>query len=339
MVVILPITKFPGIQLQRLKQDLKRSKRAAFAEGTRGNLRIQWETYMLFCIYFDFQPLPATSTALALYAQFLSRSFKSVSAIKNYVSGVRTLHLVLDLEVPQFGQYDLKLALKGLQRQVQHSPRQALPITPAILMSIHSCLNMQSPTDATFWCLFVFAFFCLARKSNLVPISRHTFDPKKQLTRADIQVHEHCLVVTFSWTKTIQFAQKNLQIPLIPMPNSNLCPVKAYRRMVELTPGFGELPAFMLNKPSGRVPLTYKEFQRVLKHLVGQVGLDPTQYSSHSFRRGGATWAFKAGVPGELIKTQGDWSSDAYLRYLDMSLETRTMVAQYMVKAIMQTCT
>lgn len=39
-----------------------------------------------------------------------------------------------------------------------------------------------------------------------------------------------------------------------------------------------------------------------------------------SFRRGGATFAFQASVPGELVKLQGHWASDAYYKYLDFSM-------------------
>jgi hypothetical protein len=42
----------------------------------------------MFCIYFHFEPIPATDKNLTLHAQFLSRSFKTVDAIRNYISGV-----------------------------------------------------------------------------------------------------------------------------------------------------------------------------------------------------------------------------------------------------------
>ena len=39
----------------------------------------------------------------------------------------------------------------------------------------------------------------------------------------------------------------------------------------------------------------------------------------HSFCRGGATFAFRAGTPAQFIKSQGDWASEAYLVYLIVS--------------------
>ena len=56
--------------------------------------------------------------------------------------------------------------------------------------------------------------------------------------------------------------------------------------------------------------------------------------SGHSFRRGGATWAFSANVPSELIKEHGDWLSEAYLRYLNFNLEERLVVTLKMGQAV-----
>jgi hypothetical protein len=41
-----------------------------------------------------------TVSKLCLYGEFLSRSFKSVNSIQNYISGVKTLHLLAGFEFP-----------------------------------------------------------------------------------------------------------------------------------------------------------------------------------------------------------------------------------------------
>ena len=92
----------------------------------------------------------------------------------------------------------------------------------------------------------------------------------------------------------------------------------------------GSDPAFGVNVDSTYHPVTYQMLQRFIKTSVAQLGLDPRLFSSHSLRRAGASWAFRAWVPGELIKTQGDWASQAYLRYLEFSLTEICQVAQRM---------
>jgi hypothetical protein len=81
----------------------------------------------MFCKYFQINPIPTTVQVLCFYAQFLSRSFKSVNSIKNYLSGVKLLHLYLDDDYPKFDEFQLKLTLKGLARIHPHCPKQALP--------------------------------------------------------------------------------------------------------------------------------------------------------------------------------------------------------------------
>ncbi len=60
------------------------------------------------------------------------------------------------------------------------------------------------------------------------------------------------------------------------------------------------------------------------------MGLNADHYSTHSFRRGGATLAFQAGIPSELIQLQGDWKSEAYKKYLTFSINDKVQVAQRM---------
>ena len=65
------------------------------------------------------------------------------------------------------------------------------------------------------------------------------------------------------------------------------------------------------------------------------LGIDSTSYSPHSFRRGGATFAFDSKIPPEFIKAQGDWRSDCYLVYLEMSDEQKHYAASQMAAAIL----
>ena len=94
-------------QMNNLKAELRNSRRQAFAEGTNKNLTIQWETFLLFCFYFKLTYLPVDTETLSLYAQFLSRSFKSVQSIKNYLSGVKTMHYLLGYSTAQINDFYL----------------------------------------------------------------------------------------------------------------------------------------------------------------------------------------------------------------------------------------
>ena len=116
-----------------------------------------------------------------LYVQFLSRSFKPVQSVRNYLSAVTTLHCLLEFKYPETDLMQLNLLLMGIARSKQHIPKKATPITPQILKEMFCFLDLQQDFDIVCWCVILLMFFLMARKSNLLPNSVHSFDSSKQL--------------------------------------------------------------------------------------------------------------------------------------------------------------
>ncbi|CAG2226402.1 unnamed protein product [Mytilus edulis] len=323
-----------NVQFKQLEKDVKKSTKSAFAVGTKKNLVSQWRAFLLFCFYFDVAPIPVTFKTINCYAQFLSRSFKSTDSIRNYINGVKIMHFYLDLPFPPLDNFEFKLLMAGISRVKQHCPRQARPITPDLLKEMLKFLDLDNCTDIVYWCLFLFAFFLMSRKSNLVPDSVDSFDCKRQLTRGKVFMHERVAIVVFEWTKTIQCGERILKIPLVKIDDSILCPVTAYNRMCRMIPAPEESPAFVIKRNASLKTVTYKQFQSKLKRIISLTGRDPRLYSTHSFRRGGASFAFQARVPSELIQLHGDWASDAYKLYLNFTMQEKISVAESMAKLL-----
>jgi len=317
-----------------LESEVNLSKRSAFAPGTRQNLNTQINSFLAFCYFFNKPWLSADSLTLSLYAQFLARSFKSPDSIKNYIKGVKTLYILLDKPTKIFDELGLKMTLKGIARLKKHVPKRAEPVTPKILLEIHSLLDMSIHLHAVFWSLFLIAFFSMSRKSNLV-FTPGKYSPNHIISRGDIKISKSRLILTFRSSKTLQFGKKLHMVPLVAVPGSPLCPVSAYKNMCSLVNIPADKPAFsMLNSKTTSVPITYSKFQGFFRSVLSILGYQAGKFSSHSFRRGGATWAFKNKVPGELIKDHGGWASEAYLLYLDLSFEHKLLVSETMSKSL-----
>ena len=79
---------------------------------------------------------------------------------------------------------------------------------------------------------------------------------------------------------------------------------------------------------------TYSKFLQRLRGALHALGLPARDYACHSFRRGGASFAFQAGLPVELIKIFGDWHSDAVLLYLTVPLSVRLESINVIAKVI-----
>jgi hypothetical protein len=52
-----------------------------------------------------------------------------------------------------------------------------------------------------------------------------------------------------------------------------------------------------------------------VKRRLREIGVCPTDYSTHSFRKGGATQAAKKGVQDCVVKAHGRWKSTCFMRY------------------------
>ncbi len=284
--------------------------------------------YKGFCQYFKIQESPATTDHLTRFAEFLSRKFQDADSVRAYISGIKFWHIWQGHDTQAFQHKSIEWMIKGIARKKQHIPKQVLPIDIGILKKFREHLDLRAQEDRTYWALFLLAFFLMARKSNLVPDTEKGFDGKKQLVKKDIMVTDRALLVTIKWSKTIQFGKREHVVPILATGGNDLCPVRAYREMAQGQKEGGNHPVFTILTKGKRKIVTYRNYQNKIKQLITKIGLNPIQYSSHSFRRGGASHASSAGVPYEMIKLMGDWKSDSVQRYIQYSLEQKTMAAR-----------
>ena len=75
--------------------------------------------------------------------------------------------------------------------------------------------------------------------------------------------------------------------------------------------------------------LSYTRLRELLLSKISQLGYDPTLFSMHSLRAGGATAAANAGVEDRLFKRHGRWKSEtAKDGYVKDSVERRLEVSK-----------
>ena len=87
----------------------------------------------------------------------------------------------------------------------------------------------------------------------------------------------------------------------------------------------------MFSTSDGSV-ITYYKFQKKLRNYLDNIGLNPKLFSSHSFRRGFATLAFQSDIRPEHIQLLGDWKSDAYKCYLELTWKDKLDILKSMFK-------
>ena len=236
------------------------------------------------------------------------------------------MHLLMARSTAAFSDYIYKITMQGLSRLNTHVRSQARPITPDLLSLMYDHLDTTKPEDAVFWTICVFAFFLLFRKSNLVPDTLTGFRADRHLTRDDVIITRDNVIVGIRWAKNHQFGRELLTFPMPILHGSKMCPLAALQNMFAVIQGTEHEFLFKLGNNKC---FTYRQFQNKLRVVLAAAGVEnPEKYSSHSFRRGGATFAFLCGVPPEIIKVLGGWKSDAYLDYIYLPIEARLAAGQ-----------
>lgn len=305
----------------------------AYRPGTLRNIRSQALIYSRFCQYYGLNMFPASEWQMIRYARYIANTVISYDTVSNYLSGVRTLHklggyYIADLKDSP----NLCHILKAIKFELAHPVKQAKPMTPQILRDIYNHVNLQSIQDIVCYTAILLGFYMFLRKSNLVPDTKESFNGKEQLVRSDIRWGRSLVLVNIRWSKTLQYQQRSLMLPLIPSRDRRICPVFWLGLMLTKVKAAPEDPLFAL--PQGRkglLPLTYDRLGARLKELVEATGRSSEGYTLHGLRRGGTSHALESGLVGEDLRIMGDWATDAYMAYIDQTVQRRVQnMVQFM---------
>ena len=236
---------------------------------------------------------------------------------------MKTFHKLLGLPAPDTSEFLTMLHMKGVRLTLARPIRQAQPISPMLLEKIFSQVDIQSQEQVVAWTALLYCFHMLLRKSNLVPDTQKKSDPNKQLSQERLCLALNSVLVDLVWCKTLQFKEKVLPLPLVQLTNKIICPVHWTWVLIKTVPAGPTDPVFCYNRKGKFMVLTYPRLTFWFKRWLHEAGVPNKEFSLHSFRRGGASFLHTANISGQVIKILGNWASDAYLRYIDVTLGKR----------------
>ena len=100
--------------------------------------------------------------------------------------------------------------------------------------------------------------------------------------------------------------------------SSDGLPITNRTRIVSITHGKHQQlkPTSPLFSSACGQPVGRHWFMRQISTLLAATGYETSQYSSHSFRKGGAVSLQRSGVEDSVIRNLGRWRSDAFYLYL-----------------------
>jgi hypothetical protein len=253
---------------------------------------------------------PADEFVLCAFAAS-SAGIHSRSTPQNRLSALKAWHIAHNMEWK--GSSRLRYVLNGVHNLApRNSRRPPRPPVNAIMISqLIERLDPNSSLDIAIGACAVTAFWGQCRLGELLPSSL-SFTPTSFPARLDFKEsvrNSLAYVIHLPQTKTRRHGQ---EVVLVSQRKA-IDPIRLLKRHLHInhTPDHEHL--FSYSSPQGFIPLTKPVFLRRCNEIWHSLGYPRT--TGHCFRIGGTTELLIAGIPPEVVKATGRWSSDSFMRY------------------------
>ena len=320
------VPKFNGsaffVHAFRAKNRLKDT----YSQSTSRSYFQKFKIIISFCCFASIFLTNLTPHVILVFLEFITFNKVSRYGFMNYLSAVKTTLSNLGLNIESFNDPRIKVYNKTIMR---HAPVQTHIKTIIDIEMLAKLLNQcdRMYIGSIFKAAFLTSFFSFLRISNLVPHSMSTFDPMKQLARADVIFAPPGAHLIAKWSKTLQFRDKIKALKIPSLGASTLCPVATLKTILRLYQGHHNSPLFQIKCFGKWVPLTDTRLRKFLSKILHILGCQNKNITFHSFRCSAATLAFNSNIPMQHIQSHGTWTSDAVWGYIIQDHEATNLVA------------
>ncbi|KAG2049254.1 hypothetical protein BDR06DRAFT_1069875 [Suillus hirtellus] len=272
---------------------------SSWSQGTRESYGAGLLVFHVFCDTWSIPEHKHSSCAGAYAGKILA----------NYIFGIQAWH-VLHGQAWRIEHGELKSALDGTMNQAPTESKRPKrePFTVAYILQIRTHLNLGKPLDAAVFACLTSSFYSLARLGELTVKSIKTFDPGQHVKQGDAQLdcedHTHTAHETSINGKDIYWAEQS----------DASDPKAALTNHFTINNPSSNQHLFAWRHPNGIRPLTRGAFLKRVRMITKQGGYP--KLKGHSIRIGGTLKYLLHGVPFNVVKSMGRWSSEAFTIYL-----------------------
>jgi hypothetical protein len=254
---------------------------------------------------------PADEFVLCAYAAS-DVGLVSASTIQNRLSALKAWHNAHG--APWNGGLRLQVVTNGTKNLAPSSSKKPPrpPVTVAMLQRLFDGLDLTKPLDAAVAACASLAFWGQCRLGELLPPSASDLSTTARPARSHFAHSSRSMgsyTLDLPQMKTSRSGEK---VVLVPRSDS-LDPISHVHTHLSTSKLDRNLPLFAYSTPSGPRALSKAAFLTRCNQIWTASGFPRT--TGHSFRIGGTTELLVSGVPPDVVKTMGRWSSDSFLRY------------------------
>ena len=299
----------------------------AIAPGTRRTYATGVNSYIAFITTHGIPTaFPASVETLCLWMSWLASRSLTFGTCKVYLAAVVNRHAEMGLTHPLADAPPiLDRVLAGIKRAAASTARPKLPITTTMLRSMLPHLHLQHRRDALVWAMMWTATAGLLRISEFALTSSDDSDRTlrmQHLTLFDDRDRPYSAqqlrssqspryaILHLDASKADPF---RLGVDIVISAPLALSALRTYLSVCGATRRTPTTPLFHFEDGAA---VTRRWLMSRVDGLLRCIHLNPSTYSSHSFRKGGAVSLQQQGVEDSIIRRAGRWRSDAFNLYV-----------------------
>jgi site-specific recombinase XerD len=291
------------------------------------------QMYIEFCKMKSYDSSAPCVEALCkfLIHQYETRKWTAASTFNHARSAVSDLYRYTHKQ--KMGEDDLVCATIRSISQSCVAPTQKQKLTPELINFIFTRIDVKNDQHIRNYYMMLLMTGAFLRESEVVALEmkRVRLIESKDKTKATYDgleiEHIPAKKQTNEYVKTLVSAAHD---------NQALCVVHWHVYYMRCIVTHRDA-TYLFHKVKDGSRLADTTAYHAFQNLFSLAGLSFSGYGSQSARRGGATAAFEAGVPIELVKQHGRWSSSAVARYIKPSDQHLLKATAFLNKNTKQT--
>ena len=241
----------------------------------------------------------------------------SGSALRNIVYGIRAWHIVHGQQW-SVDNPEVEAVLEGASRLAPANScrMKRAPWTVTMIERVRGHLNLALPLDAAVFACLTSTFWSASRLGEMTVSSLTAFNPSKHIKVSDVSpmADRHGANVTVFHLPRTKCSSTGEDV-FWAVQTGPADPSAAYQNHILVNnPSDSEFLFSYLHKSGRRRPLTRTAFLARIGEAAAAAGLEIP--AGHGLRIGAVLEYLLRGVPFDVVKSLGRWSSDAFVLYL-----------------------
>lgn len=182
----------------------------AWADSTIRTRQHQWKKYLEFCRVVNRDAIPLDMETACLFFVHLAIHGMAYKTINNEASAINVLGKLYGGGIDLRTDFGVKLTLTALRRLLGDTPNRKDELLPSDLILIYEHVNKSNFLEWSAWIGIIFLYRTMLRKGHLFPGESNS----NLLARSDVSFTPYRLIVRVKKSKTIQFRQRQVDIPV-----------------------------------------------------------------------------------------------------------------------------